>query len=146
MVTRRIRVRVRGNWHTVEVPEPLQYPLQVVVDGEALEVEVEPEGEGPAPPPETQASGAPSAKPPAPIGLRGITEGDSKLVRCPMPGRIVAVSVKVWDELKPGAEICVLETMKMEQSVQASREGVVRAVFVEPGGSIAAGEPLIQLE
>ena len=142
MVTRRIRVRVRGNWHTVEVSEPLRYPLRVVVDGETLEVEAEPEEETS---PATDAT-APSSKPPEPVGLRGITESDSNIVRSPMPGRIVVVSVKVWDELTPGTEICILETMKMEQSVQVSREGIVRAVFIEPGISVAAGDPLIQLE
>ncbi len=143
MVTRRIRVRVRGNWHTVEVSEPLRYPLRVIVDGEALEVEVEPEEETTSP---AADATAPSSKPPEPVGLRGITESDSHIVRSPMPGRIVAVSVKVWDELTPGAEICILETMKMEQSVQVSRDGTVRAVFIEPGSSVAAGDPLIQLE
>ncbi len=63
-----------------------------------------------------------------------------------MPGVIVSVSIKVWDEVKPGSEICVMETMKMEQSVQVSREGVVRAVFIEAGDSVAAGDPLIQVE
>ena len=144
MVTRRIRVRVRGNWHTVEIPEPVRYPLQIVVDGEVLEVEVEPEATGSGP--TTPATRVAPTRPPEPTGLQGITEGESKIVRSPMPGRIVAVSVKVWDELKPGSEICTLETMKMEQSVQVSREGIVRAVFIEPGDSVAAGDPLIQLE
>ena len=144
MVARRIRVRVRGNWHTVEVPEPARYPPQIVVDGEVLEVEVEPESTGLGPArPTTRAA---PARPSTPTGLQGITEGNSKIIRSPMPGVIVSVSIKVWDALKPGSEICVMETMKMEQSVQVSREGTVRAVFIEPGSSVASGDPLIQVE
>lgn len=143
MVTRRIRIRVRGNWHTVEVPEPVRYPLQIVVDGEVLEVEVEPESTRPGPArPTTRAT---PTRPHTPSGLQGITEGASKIIRSPMPGVVVSVSIKVWDEVKPGSEICLLETMKMEQSVQVSRQGTVRAVFIEAGGNVAVGDPLIQL-
>ncbi len=144
MVARRIRVRVRGTWHTVEVPEAGGYPIRLLVDGEPLEVEVEVEAEGPA---SARQRAAPSpARAPGPVGLQGITESGSKLVRSPMPGRIVIVAVKVWDRLMPGSEVCILETMKMEQSVQVALEGVIRAVFIEPGDSVNAGDPLIQLE
>jgi len=81
-----------------------------------------------------------------PIGLQGIIESGSKIVRSPMPGRIVAVSLQVWDRISPGTEVCIIETMKMEQSIQISVDGAVRAVFVEPGSNVNAGAPLIQLE
>ena len=144
MVARRLRVKVRGKWHTVEVPDPERHPFHIIVDGEPMEVEVEPDSQasGPAEPsPRPQPT-----QPTGPVGLQGIIESDSKLVRCPMPGRIVSVSIEVWDKLSAGSELCILETMKMEQSIQLSREGTVRAVFIEPGHSVAAGDPLIQLD
>ena len=63
-----------------------------------------------------------------------------------MPGRIVSVSVVVWAEMKAGDSVCVLETMKMEQSILISHSDTVRAVFVREGQNVAAGDPLIQLE
>ena len=146
MVARRIRVKVRGNWHTVEVPDPNRYPLQVIVDGEPLEVEIEPDSPKVGSDRAKQASRGRLLQTGIPVGLQGIIESDSKLVRCPMPGRIVSVPIKVWDKLAAGSELCVLETMKMEQSIQISREGTVRAIFIEPGGNIAAGDPILQLE
>ncbi len=139
---RQIRVRVRGAWHTVEVEEPVTYPIHVTVDGESIEVEVEsqtlPLGMGaPRPAAPRQA---------APVGLGGISHEDEKLIRSPMPGRIVSVSVVVWAEMKAGDSVCVLETMKMEQSILISHSGTVRAVFVREGQNVAAGDPLIQLE
>ena len=140
MVKRQIRVKIKGTWHTVEVEEPQRYPLQVVVDGEAMSVEVE-SGSVPSPagkrPPAREAVSSP--------GLSAITQEDRKIIRSPMPGRIVSVTANVWDELEAGAEVCILETMKMEQSVKLAHDGTVRAVFAHPGQSVAAGTPLIQL-
>ena len=139
-MTRQIRLRVRGRWHTVEVEDPQRYPFQVMVDGEPLEIEVEPGdvsstvGKPTAP----EATGA--------VGLAAITEEDRKIIRSPMPGRIIAVSVKVWDQVTPGTEVCILEAMKMEQSVRISQRGTIRAVFIKPGQSVAVGDPLVQLE
>ena len=140
MVKRQIRVKVKGTWHTVEVEEPQKYPLQVVVDGEAMSVEVE-SGSIASP-----ASKRPSAREsPGSPGLAAITQEDRKIIRSPMPGRIVSVTANVWDELEAGAEVCILETMKMEQSVKLANDGTVRAVFVQPGQSVVAGTPLMQL-
>ena len=139
-MTRQIRVKVRGKWHTVEVEEPQRHPFQVTVDGETLEVEVEP---GDA----SSISGRPTAAEAAgPVGLAAITGEDNRIIRSPMPGRIVAVSVKVWDLVTPGMEVCILETMKMEQSVRVSHRGTIRAVFIQPGLNVSLGDPLIQLE
>ena len=146
MVARRIRVKVRGNWHTVEVLDPEQHPFQVIVDGEPMEVEIEPDSQAADPARTERASRPHPTQSDVPMGLQGIIESDSKLVRCPMPGRIVSVSIEVWDKLSAGSELCILETMKMEQSIQISREGIVRAVFIEPGRNVAAGDPLIQLD
>ncbi len=142
---RQIRVRVRGKWYTVEVEDPERYPFQVKVDGESIEVEVDRDSiaSGQSGP---QAAPKPKSAPAGPIGLSAITQEDQKIIRSPMPGKIVAVSVKVWDSVSSGTEICILETMKMEQSVRISQNGVVRAVFIRSGQNVSVGEPLLQLE
>lgn len=140
MVKRQIRVKIKGTWHTVEVEEPQKYPIQVVVDGEAMSVEVE---SGSIASPASQRPQAREA--PASPGLAAITQEDKKIIRSPMPGRIVSITANVWDELEAGAEVCILETMKMEQSVKLANDGTVRAVFVQAGQSVVAGTPLIQL-
>ncbi|MBI2935417.1 MAG: acetyl-CoA carboxylase biotin carboxyl carrier protein subunit, partial [Chloroflexi bacterium] len=48
--------------------------------------------------------------------------------------------------VREGQEVCVLEAMKMEQSIRASRSGTVHKVFMAPGLSVQAGDPLIELE
>ncbi|MBI4310843.1 MAG: hypothetical protein HY681_03585 [Chloroflexi bacterium] len=143
MVKRLIRVKVKDVWHTVEVEDPPRYPFQIIVDGEAIQVEVEAEGAEALPRPARPSSAAGAGKN---VGLTGISQEGERIIRAPMPGRIVSVSVKVWDRVEPGKEVCVLETMKMEQSVLLARAGAVRAVFIRPGQIVAVGDPLIQME
>lgn len=142
MVKKQLRVKINDTWHTVEVEDPPHYPFEIVVDGETIQVEVDTESAS-VPARSSRPSPTPSGKT---VGLTGITQEDERIVRCPMPGRIVSIAVKVWDTVEPGRELCVLETMKMEQSVLFSHNGIVRAVFIRPGQNVAAGDPLVQLE
>lgn len=139
---RQIRVKVQGKWHIVEVEDSQSYPFRLMVDGVEVEVEVDRQ---------SLTQGLSEERPkrpetPGPVGLSAISQEDRKVIRSPMPGRIVSVSVKVWDEVSPGTEICVLETMKMEQSVRVSQQGIIRVVFIRPGQNVSVAEPLVQLE
>lgn len=70
-------------------------------------------------------------------------------VRAPMPGSLVAVHVEVGAAVTKGQTLLVMESMKMETSIVAPRDGVVEAVHFEQGQtfdrdallvSLAAGE------
>ena len=45
-----------------------------------------------------------------------------------------------------GDEVCVVEAMKMEQSIRSNRDGVVKTVLVKPMDSVKANDPLVELE
>jgi biotin carboxyl carrier protein len=57
----------------------------------------------------------------------------------------MTVSVRVGDRVKPGDEVCVIEAMKMEQSMRVSREGVIKQVHVHAGQQVNAGDLLVEL-
>lgn len=57
--------------------------------------------------------------------------------RTPMPGTVVAVSVASGDRVEAGAELAVVEAMKMEHPVTAAVAGTV-TVHVVAGQSVAA--------
>ena len=63
-----------------------------------------------------------------------------------MPGRVVAVNVRPGDTVSEGQELCVVEAMKMEQSVCASQNGAIKTVHVKPLQQVSADDPLIELE
>ena len=62
-----------------------------------------------------------------------------------MPGVILSVTVKIGDQVITGDEICVLEAMKMQQTLRAEWSGIVQAVHVESGQQVLDGDPLIDL-
>uniref|UniRef100_A0A670Z0B6 Propionyl-CoA carboxylase alpha chain, mitochondrial n=1 Tax=Pseudonaja textilis TaxID=8673 RepID=A0A670Z0B6_PSETE len=54
-----------------------------------------------------------------------VTEDTTSIIRSPMPGAVVAVSIKPGDMVAEGQEICVIEAMKMQNSLVASKTGKV---------------------
>ena len=63
-----------------------------------------------------------------------------------MPGKVISIMVRPGDRVSAGDEVCVVEAMKMEQSIRTGRDGVVKAVHVRPMDSVSANDPLVELE
>ncbi|MCB0338345.1 MAG: biotin/lipoyl-binding protein [Bdellovibrionales bacterium] len=64
----------------------------------------------------------------------------------PMPGIIVEVSVSVGDEVAQGDTVVVMEAMKMENNIPASKAGRVTLIHVEKGQEVETGQLLISIE
>ena len=64
----------------------------------------------------------------------------------PMNGSIVRVLVEVGQSVEAGAQLVVLEAMKMEHSLRAPHAGVVKALFFEEGEMVSEGSALVELE
>src|SRR5713101_704550 len=63
-------------------------------------------------------------------------------IRALIPGRVVEVSVKEGDRVAAGALLLVLEAMKMQNEIRASRAGIVDRVAVCAGQTVE-GEALM---
>nr|XP_060625547.1 propionyl-CoA carboxylase alpha chain, mitochondrial [Anolis sagrei ordinatus] len=75
-----------------------------------------------------------------------VVEDTTSIVRSPMPGAVVAVSVKPGDMVAEGQEICVIEAMKMQNSLVAAKTGKVKAVHCKAGETVGEGDELVELE
>uniref|UniRef100_A0A452HJB2 Propionyl-CoA carboxylase alpha chain, mitochondrial n=1 Tax=Gopherus agassizii TaxID=38772 RepID=A0A452HJB2_9SAUR len=73
-------------------------------------------------------------------------EDTTSILRSPMPGAVVAVSVKPGDLVSEGQEICVIEAMKMQNSMIAAKTGKVKALHCKAGETVGEGDLLIELE
>ena len=69
----------------------------------------------------------------------------SRLIMSPMPGLVVSVEASVGQEVKAGEAVAIVEAMKMQNVIRAERDGVVSAIKVEAGASVAADEVLVEL-
>jgi biotin carboxyl carrier protein len=61
----------------------------------------------------------------------------------PMPGKVVRVLVKAGDPVTARQPVVVVEAMKMENELRASRDGTVAEVHVREGMSVDAGALLL---
>ena len=71
-----------------------------------------------------------------------LPEGRNSLAS-PMPGRVVAVKVRVGQKVTPGDPLMIIESMKMETLLTSDRDAVVGEVRVKEGEAIRRGQTLI---
>jgi len=65
-------------------------------------------------------------------------------IKAPLPGKILSLKVGKGDIVKKGDVILIMEAMKMENNVLATKDGVVETLKVQPGDSVLEGDILIE--
>ena len=112
----------------------------ITVKGVTYEVTVEEVPvNGIAPAVATPAAPAVAAKPAA------APESSDCRVTAPMPGTVLSVNVAVGQAVKSGDTLCVLEAMKMENTISAPKDGKVLAVHISKGADVSGGDLLFTI-
>ncbi|XP_072114949.1 propionyl-CoA carboxylase alpha chain, mitochondrial isoform X1 [Mobula birostris] len=73
-----------------------------------------------------------------------VLEDIGNTIISPMPGTIVSINVAVGDEVSDGQEVCVIEAMKMQNSLMATKSGKVKEINCKPGDTVGEGDVLIE--
>ena len=79
----------------------------------------------------------------------GFEVGASKqvnVIKAPMPGLILEVSVSVGQEVKQNDCLLILEAMKMENSFLSPRAGIIKSISASKGDAVEKGQLLIEFE
>jgi biotin carboxyl carrier protein len=76
---------------------------------------------------------------------KGGAGGSEKVVKSPMPGRVVRVLVSPGAEVDAGATLCVIEAMKMENEVKAKAACKVVEVHATENSTVEGGAKLFTL-
>lgn len=76
---------------------------------------------------------------------KGGAAGNDKIVKSPMPGRVVRMLVTMDAEVSAGQTLCVVEAMKMENEVKAKAAAKVIGIHVAEGATVEANAKLITL-
>ncbi len=143
-----VQVKIGDQTFDVEIRDLSARPVLATIDGETFEVWPEEATPIPAAPAITQTktteptaprASIPAAKPSPANGSSG------RVVQAPIPGVIVAIAVKPGDNVAKGQELCVLEAMKMKNSIRSPYDARVAAVLVNNGDHVQKGQPLIEL-
>ncbi len=70
-------------------------------------------------------------------------EVPQNILKCPMPGLVIAVSVAEGEYVRRGQELLRLESMKIESGIASPRDARVEKILVRPGQEVASDEPLL---
>ena len=111
--------------------------------GEAMLVD-EYEAYAPAAPAPVAAA-APTAAPAAaaPAAPAGAALAAGEVVKSPMPGNILKINVSNGQKVNEGDVLLILEAMKMENEVVATKAGTVAQIVVAKGAVVETGAPLV---
>jgi biotin carboxyl carrier protein len=131
-----IWVMIDGERFRVRVEDINQRPVIAYVEDSRFEIEIEEDSKGP------EATDPHNA---GTDSLHSILAGTSSQVTAPMPGDITQVHVKKGQAVKVGDPLCVLDAMKMKNTIHAPSNGVIREISVSEGQSVEYGSLLFKL-
>ena len=144
------KYKINGNLYNVVIGDIEENIAHVEVNGTHYTVEMEKKPKSaPAPKPVVRPAAKPAAAP-APAAAAPAAKpaagGAKSGVKSPLPGVILDIKCNVGDEVKKGQTIIILEAMKMENSINADKDGKVAAINVSKGESVLEGTDLVIIE
>lgn len=111
-----------------------------VEQGEAMLVD-EYELAAPAAPAAAAPVAAPAA-PAAPAAAAPVVVAAGEPVKSPMPGNILKINVAQGQQVNEGDVIMILEAMKMENEIVATKSGTIAQIAVAKGAVVETGTVL----
>ncbi|MCD6423986.1 MAG: biotin/lipoyl-binding protein [Anaerolineales bacterium] len=123
-------VTINGERFQVEVEDLNQRPIVAHVDGSRFEVDLDQND----PKDDTGSDSLNSEG-----ASHSIPAGTACDVTAPMPGDIVGIHVKVGQVVKMGDPLCILDAMKMKNTIHAPQSGTIAEVCVVEGQSVEYG-------
>ena len=143
------KYKINGNTYKVTIGNIEDNIAQVEVNGTAYKVELEKSAKPAASAkPTVRVAPRPAAPAPAaaPVARPAAPSAGKSGVKSPLPGVILDIKVNVGDEVKKGQVVVILEAMKMENNINADRDGKVTAINVSKGESVLEGTDLVIIE
>lgn len=64
-------------------------------------------------------------------------------VKAPMPGNVLKINVSLGQKVEEGEVVVILEAMKMENEIVATKSGTIAQIVVDKGAVVETGAPLV---
>lgn len=133
---------INGKVYKVKVTRIEEESAELEVNGKSYEVQIDKPVKKQSAPATTPAP-APKTASGEPVISKPTVHGGTTAIKSPLPGVIVDIVVKVGDEVKKGQKVLILEAMKMENNINADRDGKIIEIKVGKGDSIMEGADLL---
>lgn len=140
----KITIKINDSSYAVEVGDINARPIQATLNGESFEVWPEETMNEIAAPAFTKSVDIRPAQVVRSAPVAETKTDASKAITAPIPGVIISVSAKVGDNIKVGQEVCVLEAMKMKNSIKSTRSGKISGVKINTGDHVQHGQILFE--
>jgi 3-methylcrotonyl-CoA carboxylase alpha subunit len=75
----------------------------------------------------------------------GAAEGPENIAQASMPGVILRVAVEQGQVVAEGQSLLTMESMKLQTTIAAWRDGTVDQIYVDEGDTVEKGSALIRL-
>jgi len=140
----KIHVKIEDTTYEVTVGDLQARPVIASVDGEDFEVwpeEMSIPTESSSNPVTAQSVSVPQMQKPV-----DEANGNTKSVKAPLPGVIIDIMVSEGDPIAYGQELCVLEAMKMKNTIRANREGRIKKIHITVGDQVQHSALLMEFE
>ncbi|MDR1004704.1 MAG: biotin/lipoyl-binding protein [Prevotellaceae bacterium] len=140
------KYKINGNQYNVSVKDIEENIAHVEVNGTHYQVEMEKAPKVIVKPVARPLSPTTPVSAPVAVSKPAAQSSGKSGVKSPLPGVILDVKVKVGDAVKRGQVIVILEAMKMENNINADKDGTITAVNVGKGDSVLEGTDLVIIE
>lgn len=138
------KYKIKGVDYDVKINGVEDNIAKVEVNG--IEFDVEMEKPIAQPKPVVRAVAAPVKTVEAPKAAQEAVAQGVTAVKAPLPGTVNDIKVTVGQAVKKGQTVVVLEAMKMENNIDAERDGKIAEVRVAKGDTVMEGAVLVTIE
>lgn len=144
---RKFKFKIKNNNYDVDIVNIEDNIAEVVVNGTTYHVEVDKKIQQTKTPMLVRSKAEPStdahkavARTSSPLSPKG-----TGTIKSPLPGTIINIHVRVGDVVKIGDRLLALEAMKMENNINSDKEGIIKAIKVNPGDAVLEGDLLMEI-
>ena len=142
---KRFKFTINGNQYDAEIVSIEDNIAEVDINGTIYSVEVDKNLQPSKTPRLVRSQAVPStdvhpsvAKTSSPTTPKG-----GGKIKSPLPGVVLELFVKEGDQVKRGQKLLILEAMKMENNIEADKEGKIISINKQKGDAVMEGDVLI---
>lgn len=141
----KINVKIQDTQYEVFIDNINERPVKAVIAGETFEVWPEEPQQSTAPQDSLPASHTTVDHLQTNVSANSTVAASNEL-RAPIPGVIIDILAKKGESVETGQELCILEAMKMKNSIRANHACIIDEIHIRVGDQVQHGQILFSFK